>query len=298
MKKHGIVLLILFLSASAICQEKEVRGIVYNEKNNKSLGIKHSPVQGALVEIISTERKTYTDSLGRFTISVPKGNRHLLVSHNDFTSKKVLLAGGGYWIKPITIYLLAQNDSVYMDSLWRKKRNAISYLPMELVIGSIGLQYERFITVKQSVGLNSSFYLFSGYWIIRADTKGNGVKLSPFYRFYPGNIFKNRFFLEGKIMLGYFDFHPLQYDYNSTYGHKFQDVNFWTYGGGISVGWAKRLLKEKNGLLNFSLGFQYFPMQVPEYLNGNHQYTANKDWWYIFGPGSYVQIKLAFGGFF
>jgi hypothetical protein len=51
----------------------------------------------------------------------------------------------------------------------------------------------------------------------------------------------------------------------------------------------------KHLTMNFSIGIQYFPMG--NYLINQHEYP-DKGWWYVFGPGSALEIKLTLGDLF
>ncbi|MBE9485145.1 MAG: hypothetical protein IMY74_09880, partial [Bacteroidetes bacterium] len=177
----------------------------------------------------------------------------------------------------------------------------------------IGLRYERFLTKKHAVGLHATYY-FNGLSPSNyADPGGyqsrasyTGVKMQPFYRFYPMRQKAKGLFLEAKIPFGYFDFDKITYRYRTT-THLTQSISpeFWTWGFGFSVGLMARIPGSKHGLVNFSLGYQYFPLvDVPKSIprevsmGSTINLTADTSWWYSVGPGSYFEVKLTFGGIF
>lgn len=63
----------------AYCQQRIVHGDVKNYKTQE-------PIQGALIQLLKTENKVYTDSLGFFDINVPKEHRSIMISHDDFNT--------------------------------------------------------------------------------------------------------------------------------------------------------------------------------------------------------------------
>ncbi len=61
--------------------------------------------------------------------------------------------------------------------------------------------------------------------------------------------------------------------------------------------------RDNHGVGNLSVGYQYFPINVPSTTetihNGEtHIYSVDNDWWYFNGPGARLEVKLTLGGFF
>lgn len=102
MKKLLFLLIIASIATSVSSQERTAYGRVLDQNKN--------PVSGALIELKNTGQQTYTDEMGRFHLSVPKGNRSLLVTNNDFYSKKITLMGH-YWTGPVYITLSPINNT-------------------------------------------------------------------------------------------------------------------------------------------------------------------------------------------
>jgi len=131
------------------------------------------------------------------------------------------------------------------------------------------------------------------------------LKAAAFYRYYVKRNYQLGAFVEGKFITGYFDFSKLYYYYPDYDQYSlYVEDQFWTFGGGVAWGWAFKLPKTKHGLVNLSIGYQFFPMNVPEtiteYFEGSQSrtYHVSKNWWYFTGPGSMLEIKFTIGGIF
>lgn len=278
------------------------------------------PVNAARIDLTDTDRFTHSDTKGLFTLSIPRQHRRLVITHPDYKSRTALLTGP-YWQRVVTFSLDIMEIEKYTqrqtDSLWCCVHNAIYWLPFELITGSLGVQYERILPKNHSIGLHTSFYLFGwGFsWNNKEDgstiNKFDGIKFNLFYRYYPWTRGSARFFLEGKLMAGYFDMHPLLYKSQEVTGWfswrnvtRDSNVDFWAWGGGVAIGWAIRFSSREKGIFNVSIGLQAFPMPVKDQLVFKDQYGtpqfyyADKPWWYLGGPGSVLQIKVAYGGIF
>lgn len=81
MKNISILLLFLLLSAATIAQAVRVSGTVTDATN--------APVEGATVRVKGANIGTSTDSLGKFSLSVPDKKSVLVVSHVSFVGKEV-----------------------------------------------------------------------------------------------------------------------------------------------------------------------------------------------------------------
>ena len=111
--------------------------------------------------------------------------------------------------------------------------------------------------------------------------------------------------MEAKISAGYFHFDEVDYRLNSASNRRFtKEEFFWTAGFGVSVGSMVRLVRSQHGVMNISIGYQYFPIKIPEtsYYTIDEETTitvsTDNSWWYWGGPGSYVEIKFTLGGIF
>jgi hypothetical protein len=316
MKKINIFFLVVIIASighGQEIQEKIVRGKVFDVRTNR-------PLNGAMVELMKSEHKAYTDSAGYFNINVIRKAGSLVCSSEGYRTL-IYSYKGPRWKGPheigLTDTLAFVRNRIAADSvwsgIWEQHKNALCFLPFELIIGSLAVQYERMLTLKHSVGLHTSCYLFGwGYSMNTGGETSNftGIKFAPFYRFYAKSKTDSRFFIEGKLITGYFNMHPVLYRYDVSYWFDIdyltveRDLNFWTFGGGIALGWAIRMPKINNGIFNLSLGFQALPLRAPpgtsvkEGYDVTYNYNLDELWWYLGGPGSVFQIKLAYGGFF
>lgn len=290
-----LICIVLFVNLSIFGQEKVAKGIVIDKNSNQF-------IEGAMVNIEGTDVIVYTDESGEFIIEIPQRRRYLLVSEDGYKTAKTALKPG-FQHKTPNIYLvpLAVNDSTFTYI-----KNAVTLSLFEIFNGAIALRYERFLKQKHSIGIHGSFYLFGRNPTALGSehdhyVKYQGIKASPFYRYYL--IRKRSFglFGEGKIQMGYFDFSELGYYYGSGMSQYkvYSEQSFWTVGIGVSVGIKFKL--PKKGVGNLSIGYQYFPIHVPETFEtpgpgGNTMtYTVDTDWWYRGGPGSYVDVKFTLG---
>jgi len=311
MKKLTILLILAGMATSLSSQEWKAYGYIFDK-------IDSTPVYNASVEILNTNTKTYTDSLGRFRLTIPEGNHKLMVTHDDFQPINVSLAGP-HLKKPIVIRLKSKKtiieNNAFIDSVWKEHKNAISFMPFELIIGSIGIQFERFLKADQSLGLHSSFYLLGwGYSINNHPSASNhftGIKVSPFYRFYLKRRESKGFFIETQFIAAYIHMNPLLYTgfvptgwFDGYYITKSKSLTFTTFGAGVAIGWSIKMPNIENGIFNVSIGLQYLTLNVPKtlvdnYHSGSHDtWNVSENWWYIGGPGSILQIRLAYGGIF
>jgi hypothetical protein len=299
MKKLLIVLLLFSLKLSA--QEKIAEGFILNRLDKQ-------PV--AHVEVTETKEgsSTLSDSLGYFELNLPKRTRYLTLQHKDYRALKVPLRPPR---KKYELKLeLMPFDQKLRDSTWLSHKNAIMFSPAELMVGAVAFRYERFLKDFHSIGLHTSVYLY-GY-----DSFYNpfnryypawyqGIKLTPFYRFYPVRTAEYGFFLEGKIPFGHFNFHDLRY-YRVSYDDDVENIpqSFWTVGAAIALGWSFGFPKLNHGIANLSLGLQYFPFNAPLTIETYGQegelitYESDVFWWYFNSAGAVVEIKFTLGGIF
>lgn len=291
-----LICIIILVNQSIFGQEKVAKGVVFDET-------KHLFIEGAIVNVETTDITVYSDEEGEFNIIIPKRHHYLLISKDGYKTAKIALKPG-FQRKILKTYLFPLTD---IDSTFNRFKNAISLSLLELFNGAIAVRYEHFLKRKHSIGIHSSFYLFGRNPITMGSehdhyVKYMGIKASPFYRYYM--IRKGDFGLygEGKIQFGYIHFSELGY-YNGSgqnkYDRAYSEQSFWSMGFGVSVGIMFKLQKRRIG--NVSIGYQYFPIHVPETIEVDHPsgqtlpYTVDVDWWYKGGPGSYLDIKFTLG---
>src|SRR5690348_14053438 len=78
-------MILLVLSFTALAQQRTIRGIVRDAKNN-------SPLDGATVTVKNTTVSAVTNSAGRFQIKAPAGNTELEISYVGHDSKSVTVS--------------------------------------------------------------------------------------------------------------------------------------------------------------------------------------------------------------
>ena len=291
-----IICIIVLVHQSIFSQEKTAKGVLIDKKSRQLL-------EGAKIDVKNTDITVYSDDSGEFHITVPEKHRYLEFSKDSYRSTVTALKPG-FQHKTLYTYLVPLNDT---DSIYTGIKNAFTLSLFEILNGALALRYEHFLKQKHTIGVRGSFYLFgrnptnwSGseydHYVIY-----QGVKLSLFYYYY---FIRNKGFGlygEGKLQAGYIHFSKLGYYYGSA-PHKLEikaEESFWSMGFGISAGILFKI--SKRGVGSFSVGYQYFPIDVPETMEADYPgggtvtYTADTDWWYRGGPGSYVDVKFTLG---
>lgn len=260
------------------------------------------PVYKAAVRLEDNKIVAYTDFEGIAKVVVPRSLHKLLVSHPDYSQQEVVLKnngphqdGGKVMLKKINIRPA--------DTLWKTKRNSISWAPGELLSGSVGLRYERFLGTKNSIGVHASMYLFGFVFrpLNENASRFRGIKLAPFYRYYLNRTKSRGYFVEVKPIVGYFNFYKLAINNPNESGTLFTtQAQFWTAGIAAAIG--VMILPGGGPVnINLSLGFQYFPIRIDPLSNPQHpstKYEYSSEWWYWGGPGSIVEFKFTIGGIF
>jgi hypothetical protein len=279
-------------------QEKQAMGYVIDI-------ITERPVAKATITETTQGNQVYTDSSGFFKIALPKKTREMLITHEDY-KPQIQLLHPHKSVKKL-IFKITPYNSKQTDTIWRSYKNALMLSPMELVNGAVAGRYERFLKPKHSIGLHTSVYLF-GYNSYIFDLGNNsasfkGIKLTPFYRYYPVRSNAHGIFLEGKVSCGYFNFSSLTYQYAGYYTKYLPDT-FNTFGAAFAVGWMFRLPKSRRGVGNFSIGLQTFPFTGNTTVlapRGDGELVAwetRPHWWYIWSPGAVLEVKFTIGGIF
>ena len=269
------------------------------------------PVDKAKIKLDDKKIIGYTGRNGFYRLCIPKTTDTLIVRHND------------YYPYVLTVPKINNKDlkDVLMEPLLPKvdldscfgEKNSVRLVINELLTGAVGIDYERFLRLKHSVGLKSSFYLYNGIPYVEmilftsyemANFKG--IKLSPYYRYYIWRNKSNGGFIQGTVSYGYFDFEEINYFMVPHYDD--EDMKFFSevsnsLGVGGSFGWMIHSTRSPV-VINFSFGFQYFPLNVPKTKqlgeSGGYfrKYEVDDFFWYLAGPGRYLEIRFMIGGIF
>ncbi len=255
----------------------------------------------AVISLDNNQKLTYTNVSGRFSVGIPNTTKQVMISHPDFQPQMVSVMSKKRNIRSIDVKLTRVRFNKE-DTLWKSYKNIIAVSVNELLTGSIGIRYQRFLRINHAIGVYTSSYLYGfmpGYMI--PGSKFTGIKVAPYYRFYMRRNINNGVFVEGKPIVGYFDFSELYYAYKADgrYGEHVSE-QFWTFGFGGAIGWSSLLPYRKNAFMTISVGFQYLPMKVPQSIESQKYGTiyVSNSWWYFAGAGSVIEFKFAFGGIF
>ena len=260
-------------------------------------------IMNAEIRMENNQVVSFSKENGYFEVALPKTNLNLIINHAEYKTKVVEVKKNTRHDHYMEIWLDSSNPHM-KDSANRKMNNLLVLMINELFTGSVGLNYERFVSFKHAVGFNMSSYLF-GFGYLPLFNQGTaryvGLKAAPYYSFYFSRTMRRGAFVQGKIMAGYFDFEKLYYYYpsDSRYG-EYRSEQFSSFGFGAGVGWYALLPKMKHGVFKIYIGYQLFPMYVPSTTESDRYGTlkVENNWWYINGPGSVVEIKFSMGGIF
>jgi len=263
---------------------KQIRGKVINSKSG--LGINNVSVS-TMDSVYTVETRKY----GNFCIKVPHNTETLVFSHNDYQTKVFKTKSLKHAIN-IRLRRI-KPDSIDLPQL----NNTISYLPTKLITGAFSLRLERFIKPKYSGGMYITYY-FNGRQYF-GNEEFTGTKISPYFRFYIKRNKNYGVYAQATVIIAYFNFSKLNYNYENYYT-KSVKTNFWTGGIGGSFGITDIVRNSKHVIVDINIGWQLLPSIYTTEVTGEHgeKYTHNNLWWYIGGPGSIIEIKLAVGGIF
>ena len=296
---------LVLITAVIYGQEKKASGKVINRYSKK-------PIEGVKVSVIDTSIYEYTDSLGRYTIQIPKGYNKLSISYKGFESKNIYLKPG-YQHKKIVSGMVWDDDkeskikklNKSMDSALLTLNNSLTLSCIELLNATIGLRYNHFISHRNSIGVHSSFIIYGRNPLALGSESDYyytyyGIKIAPAYRYY---VLRKvpALFVEAKIPVGYFYFSKIEYHPPNQSNGFDKSGSYFSFGASLSIGTTFRLPMSEHGIVMLTLGYQYFPVNIPEeenaVLNDGMEvtYPTDTNWWYEIGPGSRLEVKLLIG---
>jgi hypothetical protein len=268
------------------------------------------PIINAAISLEDHKRIVYSNNNGIYKVYIPNNTDKLIVSYKNYYSffaevpKDTMANPKDILMEPL-IQIVQKDSGFYAKNSVR--------LMNGFMRGAVGIDYERFLMQKHSIGLKSYFYLYKGIQYVEMIPLSSneratftGIKLSPYYRNYLWRNESNGGFIEGMISYGYFDFEEINYFQDSN--HDPDDSKFFSetsncLGFGGSFGWMI-LFPNSPLVLNLSFGLQYFPLNVPKtkQVKMDAWYTMSYEvddlFWYLGGPGSYLEIKFMIGGIF
>ncbi|RLD79175.1 MAG: hypothetical protein DRJ15_09980 [Bacteroidetes bacterium] len=290
MKVSFFIVIILILSALAsFCQKgkmKTLSGTVVDHKT--SLGI-----DSVLITTRTAEYSSMTDKDGNFTFTVPRKYVRFKFKHIDYKTKedKVFSANS---------YLVIRLGKLKRFGPATQKF-AIAWLPFKLLWGALGMKVEGFVNENISLGTYFDWYI-SGFQYFGGE-KYTGFKASPFFRYYMKRDVKRGVYAQVTGIIGYFDFHPLNYSSGDRYPYEYSTTYmFWMGGGGLAFGayFVLSDTKLKHMYFDLNAGLQIFtaPWPMTAYNSNGMRFEHYPQWWYFGGPGSIIEIKLAIGGMF
>jgi hypothetical protein len=266
------------------------------------------PLEDALFQLKNQKKIGYSLNHGDYRVCVPISTDSLIISHSGYKTG-MLSVNELKFTKKILMQPLQDDTAEFVKKF---DKNSLRLMVNELLMGSVGIDYERFVKYRHSIGLKSSFFLYDGLYMgipfNNAPTpKFTGIKLSPYYRYYFWRNPGNAGFLEGKVSWGYFDFEQIAYkdpkmEGDDEYYGKTLPAISRSLGFGGAFGWSLTSIRS-HLILNFSIGLQYMSLNVPstQYITTYAQpvkLVLDNPYWYVRVPGSVVELKFMIGGIF
>lgn len=231
---------------------------------------------------------------GTYNLVIPGKEKRLFFMHKDYYLEKVRLREKTR-ILDVRLKPFVQLEERYGEP---SGKNAVAWLPTKLILGALGLRYDRVLGQRLSAGIYIDWY-YRGRQFLGTE-KYTGLKATPTGRYYFIHHEYSGFYLQLSVMAGYFDFSELNYEYVQNSGDEVSKTyNFWTAGAGAAIGSYFVLGKSELIYLDISLGTQFMPANWPDEIEANGKiYSSNKTWWYFTGPASFFEIKIAVGVIF
>jgi hypothetical protein len=272
-------------------ENRTIQGIVYSDLNKQR-------IDNAVIMTTSGKRIQYTDEVGFFRVTIPDSLKSLVIQKHGFQDKlfRIPRAAGH---DAVEIGMGPTGEDPYKD-FWKTERNYLGLMINELVSGSVGIHYERFLRARHSVGIKASYYLWGWMHLslinYLSPSRFTGIKAAPFYRHYFSRNTRTGYFFEGKASLGYFNLYSIMYveDSNDDLDLEYSSKDFLA-GASLAIGFS--FLDRLKLHHNFSVGFQYFPLRIPDmiYEDPGGTYIPEDQFWYVCGAGSYLEVKYILG---
>ncbi len=279
------ILLLLFATTQAQSTSfKYLHGKIYNKASG--LGIAN-----VKISIGDSSYGKVSKRSGAYVIRARKEDDSILFQHPDYQPLKLYLKKSIRTIDaPLSRLRPNSNDLP-------KLKNTLSFLPLKLITGGLCLNYERFIKTRLSTGIYSNYYFRGRQYFGREEF--TGLKLTPNARFYFKRNKSYGFYVQGGLIVGYFDFSKLNYNYSDVLS-KSISAYFWAGGLEAAVGMMDILGNYSKVIIDINAGWQIFKPPFSEKIVDEHgrEYSHNAAWWFVGGPGSIIEIKIAIGGIF
>lgn len=290
MKVSFFIIILLILSTSdSFCQNRKMKTLSGKVVDHKSL----QGIDSVLITTRAAEYSTTTDKTGSFKFTVPGKYIRFKFRHIDYKSREE------------RAYSSNSDLNIRMGKIKRygpaTQKFAIAWLPLKLFWGALGMKVEVFINDKISLGTYFDWYIDGIQYF--GGEKYTGFKASPCFRYYIKRDIKRGVYAQVTGIVGYFDFHPLNYTSGDRYPYEYSTTYmFWMGGAGFAFGayFVLSDTKLKHMYFDVNAGLQIFMAPWPmEARNSNGmRFEHYPQWWYIGGPGSIIELKLAIGGFF
>lgn len=184
-----------------------------------------------------------------------------------------------------TICVVCLLLSVCISASAQEKKNLV-----KLSIGflnKVRIGYERTLDEKFSLGANVNAY-YGAF---------PGLKIEPFGRYYFGSQCPDGLYTQLRFLYGSFNKNLTYYNTNDNFDFLDRNVSVSSFGGGLDLGYQWISGKNKNIVVDFSLGFQLMNAEkLTESINiNNKRYSPANVSFLTTGPGGIFNPHLSIG---
>jgi len=260
------------------------------------------PIENASVSLGNNLVIAYSDKNGKFAAGIPNYTDSIIVTHPEFETWKVRIRNGKKYLRHVDIEPVRISFE-RKDTLWKSYKNLVEIVPSDIIGNAIGFSYQRFLNEKFAIGLKASLYVLNEKRLnfYGSDNDYSGFKIAPYFRYYEMRNMKKGNFIEFKLLAGYYDFDKLYYYWKvDSRDREYISTQFWSYGIAAEFGRSLVISKNTHFTFSYSFGIQVFLLNAPATIQSTNYGTLHVEnlWWYIAGPGSVVNVTIAFGGIF
>jgi len=260
------------------------------------------PIENALISLGDSTVIAYSDRGGKFKVGIPNLTDTIIVTHPNFETNKIRIRNGKKYLTSVDVEP-ARLTFERRDTLWKSYKNLVTIVPSDVVNNAIGFSYQRFLSKKFAIGLKASLYVLNQkrFNFYGSGNEYTGIKLAPYFRYYEMRNMRKSNFVEFRLLAGYYDFDKLFYYWKvDDRDGEYTTAQFWSYGFAAALGRTLVISKHTHFTFSYSVGIQVFPLNAPRTMQSDNYGTLYVEnlWWYITGPGSVVNVTIAFGGIF
>ena len=175
-----------------------------------------------------------------------------------------------------------------------------------LAVSSVSFAQEKNHLVKLHIGLLNKFKVSYEHPLSEKLSVGGalglyygtfpGVKVEPSVRYYFGSECPDGFYAQGRVIFGSFSKDLTYYSDNEVFA-RVDKISFTSFGGGLDIGYQWLSGKQKNIIIDISLGAQFMDNSklIESKLVDGVKYTPANLSFLTTGPGAIFNPHLSIG---